>query len=337
MLIARAPVRISFAGGGTDLASYYREYGGLVVSTSIDKYFYTIIKRYDNNPTQIISADYNSFSIYDRDNSPTWETNLQLPGTVLSHLGMDKGLALFLACEIPPGTGLGSSSAAVACLIKAVSTFNRREISKAQLGELACHIEIEIMQMPIGKQDQYASAFGGLNKIEFLPDERVLVTPLQLPPVTLEALQARLMLFYTGVSRHSNSVLTEQKKSIQQGEKKVVDSLHALKKLANATIETLEKADLDGFGEILHEGWQFKKNLANKVSNTYLDEVYASARNAGAIGGKINGAGGGGFMMLYANPEQHAAVTSAVAKHGLRRVYFRFEQRGTHVLLDTLD
>ena len=341
MLIARAPVRISFAGGGTDVPAYYHQYGGTVISTSINKYFYAIINQADQAATQIISADYKTLFSLDHGQTTAsdliWEGDLALPKAILAHFGLQRGQQVFIASEVPPGTGLGSSSSAAVCLIKAFATYSGREINKADTAELACQIEIERLGMPIGKQDQYASAFGGLNQIEFQPDDRVVVTPLTVAPATLATLQKRLMLFYTGVSRYSTTILEKQKASVQGGEQAVLSNLHYLKELTTTVRHCLETGDLDQFGELLHEGWLRKQGLATNISNNSINETYAAARQAGALGGKITGAGGGGFLLLYCPVEQQTAVTVALTARGLTRMYFQFEKRGAQVLLDNLD
>ncbi len=340
MLIARAPVRISFAGGGTDVPDYYHQFGGTVLSTSIDKYFYVIVNYVGSGATQIISADYKTlFSLDHRNGYETdliWAGDLALPKAVLAHFGLDRGQSIFLSCEVPPGTGLGSSSAATVCLIKAFATYRGQEINKQETAELASYIEIEKMGMPIGKQDQYASAFGGLNQFDFQSDGTVKVTPLRLPQSTMDNLQEWLMLFYTGISRHSTSILEKQKASMKREEKEVLDNLHALKELVKATRASLEGGDLPTFGALLDEGWQRKKRLATNVSSEAINETYEVARAAGAIGGKITGAGGGGFLLLCCPPEHKTAVAAAMSARGLNQMYFRLESRGAHVVLDNL-
>ena len=338
MLIARAPVRISFAGGGTDVAAYYREHGGVVISTSINKYFYAILEQTAQGATQIISADYKTLlSLEHGPDTPDliWEGDLILPRAILAHFGLQQGLNIFIASEVPPGTGLGSSSAAAVCLIKAFSTYQGGEISPAETARLACQVEIERLGMPIGKQDQFASAFGGLNQIEFAPDDTVRVTPLAIADATLAALQSSLLLFYTGVSRYSTNILEKQKASVQAGDRQVLSNLHAIKELAGATRECLEQGDLDTFGRLLHEGWLHKRGLTTNVTNQAINEVYETARQAGAVGGKITGAGGGGFLLLYAPPDRHPAITTALTAHGLKRMYFQFEKNGAQVVLNT--
>ncbi len=358
MLIARAPVRVSFAGGGTDVPAYYEQYGGLVLSTSIDKYFYVIVNQVGRGATQIISADYKTllsvshptmqgrrrsdvFTEAFTQTNPNIEVDLSsdlvLPQAILSHFGLGYGQSIFLSSEIPPGTGLGSSSAAAVCLIKAFSTYRGKEINKHENAELACHIEIEKLGMPIGKQDQYASAYGGINQLEFCQDGSVNVTPVKLGRNMVDGLEDWLMLFYTGVSRHSTSILEKQKASMQDADKKVLENLHSLKDLVRATKDCLENGNLTTFGEILDEGWQRKKQLANNISNDTINDTYQAAKDAGIIGGKITGAGGGGFLLVCCPPDRKAAVIEAMAKRKLKQMFFRLENRGAHIILDSFN
>ncbi len=336
MLIARAPVRVSFAGGGTDMPSYYEQYGGLVVSTSIDKYFYILINDLGVGDSQIISADFQSiFSVgaEEHNSDLVWEGDLSLPKAVLAHFKPRQGENIFISCEVPPGTGLGSSSAAAVGLITGLARQRNIELSKLQIGELACQIEIEKLKMPIGKQDQYASALGGLNLLEF-SSEGVKATPINISPAAKKDLNSRLMLFFTGVSRKSTTILQEQKASINRDDRAVVENLHFLKELALETKRYLEEDNITEFGRLLDEGWQRKKRLSPNIANSSINEVYEAARAAGADGGKITGAGGGGFLLLSCPPENQAAVVKTMQTHGLKKMNFHFEERGAHILLD---
>ncbi len=231
MLIARAPMRISFGGGGTDLEAYYARYGGVVVSTAINKYFYAIITTDDADDLQVISADYRSLFRHSPYDDLFWNGDLALPKAVLHHFGIRRGINLFIASEVPPGTGLGSSSAAAVTLVRALSTLTEKPMTKLQIAELASSIEITKMGMPIGKQDQYASAFGGLNKITFT-NEGVTVEPLAIEPTVRQTLERRLMLFFTGSSRESTSILKHQRQSTENKDEQVLQALHNIKRVA---------------------------------------------------------------------------------------------------------
>lgn len=334
MLIARAPVRISLAGGGTDLPAYYERFGGAVLNTTIDKCFYVFLNVLAKDTLQITSSDYRTFYRHDGTGPLIWDSDLRLPQAVLHHYGIQRGLSLFLASEIPPGTGLGSSSAVAVALIKAVSTALHLDLSRAELAEAACAIEIEKLGAPIGKQDQYAAAFGGLNWIEFEAGG-VRVQPLNLPPGVEAQLDANLMLFFTGNSRQASKILAKQSQSSRAGQPEVIAALHRVKDMASQVRECFQRGDLRAFGEFLHENWQQKKRFAEGVSNPEIDQAYAIARRQGAIGGKITGAGGGGFLMLYCEPPFQEGVARALGAVGLKRMDFRFERMGARVLMNT--
>jgi D-glycero-alpha-D-manno-heptose-7-phosphate kinase len=335
MLIARAPVRISFAGGGTDLPSYYREHGGLVVSTTIDKHFYVFANLNGNESAQITSSDYHTFFRQRRGEPLLWDGDLTLPRAFLHQFGVDSGISLFLASEIPPGTGLGSSSAVSVALAKALSTLCGVSLTSAQAAEMACYVEIDKLGMPIGHQDQYAAAFGGLNVIRFNPDG-IVVEPLDLRLDVELALEKRIMLFFTGVSRSASSILKEQAAGTQRKGSDTVASLHGIKEMAETAVDLLRAGQLDDFGHLLHESWEAKKRLASGISNPKIDEWYELARAHGAVGGKIAGAGGGGFLMLYCHEPEQEAVTVALETAGLVRMDFHFERSGAVILMDAI-
>lgn len=335
MLIARAPVRISLAGGGTDMPSYYREHEGLVVSTSIDRYFYVFVNLNGAESVQITSSDYQMFFRQRRGEPLQWDGDLSLPRAFLHEFGIDCGISLFLASEVPPGTGLGSSSTVSVALAKALSTLGSLNLSNTQLAELASYVEIDKMGMPIGRQDQYAAAFGGLNAIRFTA-KGATVEPLNLPIEIEQALDKRLMLFFTGASRSAANILKVQDSATKHKDTDVVASLHSIKAMAERTIDLLQRGDLDAFGELLHESWQAKKRLARGITNPKIDAAYETAREHGAVGGKIAGAGGGGFLLLYCAEDHQEGVSAALEDLGLSRMDFHFERGGAVVLMDAL-
>ena len=333
MLIARAPMRISFGGGGTDLEAYYAKYGGLVISSAINKYFYAVITTDESDDLQVISADYRSLFRHSPYNDLFWDGDLALPKAILHHFGIRRGINLFVASEVPPGTGLGSSSAAAVTMVRAISTLVEQPLTKQQVAELASYIEIGKMGMPIGKQDQYASAFGGLNKITF-SSEGVTVEPLHIDPDVRKTLERRLMLFFTGSSRESTSILKHQRKSTQDRDEVVLQALHNIKRVAVDVQSCLERGDLDEFARLLDYAWQEKRRLAPGLSTGFIDELYTLALEKGASAGKITGAGGGGFLMLYCHEEAQDNVTTALEERGLKRMNFHFDQQGATVLLN---
>jgi D-glycero-alpha-D-manno-heptose-7-phosphate kinase len=333
MLIARAPMRISFGGGGTDLEAYYAKYGGLVISSAINKYFYAVITTDESDDLQVISADYRSLFRHSPYNDLFWDGDLALPKAILHHFGIRRGINLFVASEVPPGTGLGSSSAAAVTMVRAISTLVEQPLTKQQVAELASYIEIGKMGMPIGKQDQYASAFGGLNKITF-SSEGVTVEPLHIDPDVRKTLERRLMLFFTGSSRESTSILKHQRKSTQDRDEAVLQALHNIKRVAVDVQSCLERGDLDEFARLLDYAWQEKRRLAPGLSTGFIDELYTLALEKGASAGKITGAGGGGFLMLYCHEEAQDNVTTVLEERGLKRMNFHFDQQGATVLVN---
>jgi D-glycero-alpha-D-manno-heptose-7-phosphate kinase len=330
MLIARAPLRISLAGGGTDLPAYYEQHGGMVVSTTIDKYVYVYASANGAKPAQITSADYQIFYRHRQGLPMNWDGDLALPRAVLHEFGVDHSLALFLASEVPPGTGLGSSSAIAVALVQAVATGLQQRLSRQEMAELACRVELSKLRAPIGKQDQFAAAFGGLNSITF---ERsgVTVEPIPVAPEVREALDRRLLLFFTGATRDSAAILQEQQSASVEGRPTTVQGLHRIKELAVACRTHLMAGHLDAIGHLLDEGWRHKRRLASGITNDRIDALYAVARAHGALGGKITGAGGGGFLLLYCHEENQPSVTDALEARGLRRMDFRCEDQGVTV------
>ena len=333
MLISRAPVRISFAGGGTDLPAFFLKHGGAVVNATIDKYVYVILTVHGGPELQILSSDYRTFYRHTPGETLLWEGDLNLPRAILHEFGIFHGVSMFLASEVPPGTGLGSSSTLTVAAVKAVSAARGQTLSKTEVAQLATRVELEKMGMPIGYQDQFAAAFGGLNFMEFNADG-ARVTPIRAPPGTLEKLQTNLLLFFTGTARESSKILSRQRASMEKNQADVLHALTSVRDMAYELRDTLQRGDVTGFGEILHAGWEHKKKFASGISNPEIDEAYETARVHGAIGGKIAGAGGGGFMMLYCNDGAQAAVTESLEARGLRRMDFRFEQGGARVLLN---
>jgi D-glycero-alpha-D-manno-heptose-7-phosphate kinase len=334
MLIARAPVRISLAGGGTDLAAYFERYGGMVISAAIAKYFYAFIEVTGRPGLQISSSDYHAFFRHPPGQKLLWDGDLSLPRAILHRFNISDGVELFLASEVPPGTGLGSSSTVAVTIIKALSTLQGSSFTKQQVAEEACAIEIEKLGMPIGKQDQYAASFGGLNTITF-SSEGTNVEPLAITDDTRRKLERSILLFFTGSAHNSATILAEQKRSSEQDRGKVIESLHGIKHLAVEARKALEAGVPDRLGELLHENWERKKRLASGITNSRIDEAYEVARAHGALGGKITGAGGGGFLMLYCPPDRQERVTSALDACGLVRMDFHFDHGGARVLLNS--
>ncbi|MGH9173536.1 MAG: GHMP kinase [Vicinamibacterales bacterium] len=335
VVIARAPLRVSIAGGGTDLPVYAERFGGLVISTSINRYVYTILTPAPDDTLQITAADSNSvLSRRDHlfDSALFWGDDYRLPIEIAKHFDLRGGRRVFLASEVPPGTGLGSSSATAVSMITALAADTDRSMTPADIAELACHIEINCLGMPIGRQDQYASALGGLNILEFNGAETS-VTPVCLPAETLTALQERILLFFTGKRRRSTDILLAQREATQRPASPALDALHDIKALAIEMIDLVQRGCLDDLGALLDTSWRRKQALAPGVSNSDIDYWYQEALDAGAMGGKITGAGGGGFLLLYVDPANRQRVIHRMSELGLVWVDTDFDSEGASVML----
>ena len=320
MIISRTPLRISFAGGGTDMKDYYKLNGGAVISTAINKYIYiTINKRFDDT----VRVSYSKTEIVNNVN----KIKHDLVRETMKHVGVTKGVEITSIADVPSkGTGLGSSSAFTVGLLNALYAFKGQHRSAKQLAEDACKIEIDILKEPIGKQDQYICAYGGFQHIKFNPDESVFVNHIICKKNTTGRLSRNLMMFYTGIFRKSSTILAEQVNNIL--EKK--GTMDKMKGLADEIGESLIKNRIEEFGKLLHKGWVYKKQLASGVSNGIIDRYYKVALEAGALGGKLLGAGGGGFLLLYCQPEMQNKVRKALSM--LREFPFNFEQQGTSII-----
>ena len=322
MIISRTPLRMSFAGGGSDLAAYYKTGFGAVVSSALNMYIYiTVNRKFDD----LIRASYSQTEIVESVD----ELQHNIIRECLRMVGIKKGVEIVYMGDIPlgsAGTGLGSSSSLAVGVLNALYAYKGEYVSAERLAREACEIEIDILKSPIGKQDQYIAAYGGLQNIRFNRDESVFVDPVICQRKTKELLNDRLMLFYTGTMRASSSILTEQKRNTNAN----LHHLDELVRLAKELRDVLEKDDLSRFGEILHEGWLAKTQLAGNVTNPQIDEYYARASRAGATGGKILGAGGGGFLLLYCENGKQASVRRALSE--LKESPFRFEPQGSKII-----
>jgi D-glycero-alpha-D-manno-heptose-7-phosphate kinase len=306
-----------------------------VVSVTINKYFYVFLSPSSGDHIQVSSSDYRTFFRHRFDEPPLWDGDLRLPKAIIHHFGVRTGLSVFLASEVPPGTGLGSSSTVAVALIKAMAVLAGGSLSPAQVADLACKIEIDRLGMPIGKQDQYAAAFGGLNYMEF-SDKGVTVKRMAMPEEAELQLERRLMLFYTGRWHNSREILGEQRLNSQHDEGPAIESLHAIRKGALRMRQTLLSGDVHAVGELLRDSWLAKRRLARGITNPEIDNWLDRALAAGAAGGKVAGAGGGGFLLLYCEPEHQEEVTTTLEAEGLARMDFRFESGGAMVIMNNL-
>jgi D-glycero-alpha-D-manno-heptose-7-phosphate kinase len=323
MIISRTPLRISFAGGGSDLPAFFKLETAAVTSTAIAKYIYiTVNKKFDHK----IRASYSVTEIVDSID----ELRHELIREALRLVGLDGGIEITSISDIPSqGTGLGSSSTYTVGLLKALYAYTGKHVGAERLACEACQTEIEICGRSSGKQDQYIAAYGGLQHIQFNPDESVFVDPVICSPETKQELQKGLLLLYTGLTRSAGDILAEQTRNTQTDAERR-GALRTMVKLAQELREALTANDLASFGEILHQGWMEKKKMASGISNLQIDVWYERARQHGAIGGKITGAGGGGFLLVYAPPERHGEILRALPE--LRPVPFRFEPQGSKII-----
>jgi D-glycero-alpha-D-manno-heptose-7-phosphate kinase len=335
MLIVRSPVRISFGGGGTDLPAYYEEYGGAVLSSSINKYFYTILKKRSDNNIQVISSDLRVMERWqDISRMNIKNSELEIPLAALKELGSGVAVDLFLASEIVAGTGLGSSASVCVGVLKTLATYQDLPYSKYELAEMAYHIARNVLGKSVGKQDEYASAFGGLNFITFNADGSTLVEPIALRADLLREFQGNLMLFFTGIAHNSWKLLQEQESSTKKRNGTAVDSLHEIRALADRMRAALVAGDFRSFGAMLHEGWMAKKRISAQISTSTIDQAYEAAISNGALGGKVTGAGGGGFLLIFCEEEHQENVRAALGELGIRQMGFELDSDGAHVLVN---
>jgi D-glycero-alpha-D-manno-heptose-7-phosphate kinase len=322
MILTKTPFRVSLVGGGTDLAAFYREGYGAVVTTAIDKFIYLAIHRFFE---ERIVLKYSKTEVV----TDAAQVEHPLIRECLGHCGVNEPLELTSFADLPSaGSGLGTSSAFCVGLVKALHAFTGREIAPVECARHACEIEIERLAEPIGKQDQYATAVGGFNHIRFNADESVVVEPIALPRAKREALERRLMLFYTGVTRNARDILGEQRRRTAEN-RATAESLRAMLSLADALRYELGEGRIEAVGEALHEGWMRKRALSPGITSAELDSVYQRAMGAGATGGKLLGAGGGGFFLFDCPPDRQDGLRQAL--HPLRHLPFRFEAEGTRV------
>jgi D-glycero-alpha-D-manno-heptose-7-phosphate kinase len=333
-IVVRAPLRISFAGGGTDLPAYYEQHGGCVLSTAIARYAYVIATPTTERVVRITSSDYARCAEYRPGDTIDLSSPLAHPLAAAEYFArngfLTGGVDLLLASEVAPGTGLGSSSAMAVALIRALAAICNLPMSAREVAELACTLEIERLGMSIGKQDQYASAFGGLNRLTF-SRTGVEVRPVVLPGAALRALQARLLLFSTGATHHSATLLEEQRANVRS-DADVVRTMHEMKASVATLRAALIRGDLDAVGTLLDEGWQRKKRLAGGITNPRIDCLYSRARESGALGGKVTGAGGGGYLLLYCPPRYQSRLRAAMDELQAPELPFVFDGNGARVL-----
>lgn len=324
MIISRTPLRVSFAGGGTDLREYYKKECGAVISTAIGKYVYiTINNKFENDVRVKYSKTENAESA-EKLEHPLFRETMRFAGAT-------KGVEVTSMADVPTrGSGLGSSSTFTVGLLNALYKYKGIGTDDEKLAKDACKIEIEILKEPIGKQDQYIAAYGGFNYIKFMPDETVKVEPIILKDSVKEELENSMSLFYTGIERSASTILNVQKKVTAEAEK--FNILTEMRGIADEMRDALASGDTNEFGNLLHRGWGLKKQLVGGITNETIEKIYGKAQKAGAIGGKICGAGGGGFVLIYAPDGKIEKVRQALKNH--KELKFKFEPQGSRIVFN---
>jgi D-glycero-alpha-D-manno-heptose-7-phosphate kinase len=329
MILTRTPFRVTLGGGGTDLPSFYREHGGFILAVGIDKYMYLNV----NTPIvdDKIRVKYSKSELVDH----TDQVEHTLAREALRYFGVTRGIEIVSLADIPAGTGLGSSSAYLVGLLNALHALTQCPAGPQQLAEEACHIELQVLKKPIGKQDQYMAAYGGLTALEIAPDGRVQVRRVAIDGEVLEALEHNVLMFYTHDTRDATAILSRQNHAANQKDRTVLAALQEIKDIGLEIETVIAAGALRRFGELLDSHWQAKKHLAADVTNPQIDAWYDLAKRNGAIGGKISGAGGGGFLTLYCE-ENKARLREAMRGAGLRELNFRFDFEGSKVIFDVV-
>jgi len=330
MIITRTPFRVTLGGGGTDLPSYYSKYGGFIFSFALDKYMFI----YVNRPIvdDLIRVKYSESETV----SSLKELDHDIARACMEKTGITKGLEITSMADIPAGSGLGSSSTYTVGLLNALHSMNRDYISLHDLAEEACYIEMDKLKNPIGKQDQFLAAYGGFTVMEIAKNGDVEVKKANISFNTLENLKRNLLMFYTGKQRLNKGILGAQTKSTQENDKQVLDSLHYIKESGYKILEIVESGNITQLGQMFDEHWEFKKKLAKGITNADFDRIYELAKKNGALGGKISGAGGGGFFTFYCEDNQDK-LRSAMMSEGLRELKFDFDFEGTKILANFMN
>jgi D-glycero-alpha-D-manno-heptose-7-phosphate kinase len=328
MITTRAPLRIPLGGGGTDLPSYYGKHGGFILSVAIDKYVYIQLNKLEVE--DFIRVKYSQTELVEH----AAQIEHPLLRESLLHTEMDTGLEIGAMADVPGRTGMGSSGAFTVALLAALHESKREQIPRQQLAEEANYVEGVRANQPVGKHDHYLAAFGGLTCLEIEKDGAVTVSSPKLSNHTMEELCNSMLLFFTGIERESFDILSQQEADTERGEASVIESLDAVKRIGFEIKAALELGHIDRFGELLHEHWTVKKRRSEKMSNSTIDEWYDAGIQCGALGGKLAGAGGGGFLMFYCPADRRRQLRERMAKMGLREMNFSFDTEGAKVLMN---
>lgn len=330
MILSRTPTRITLGGGGTDLKSYYSKHGGFLIAGAIDKYCTILANRRFSDS---IRLSYSQTEIVDK----VSDIKHRIFRAAIELVGIDKGIELHSTADIPTGCGLGTSSSFTIALLNALHAYKKDFVTQKQLAEEACHVEIDILGEPIGKQDQYIAAYGGLTCLTFDHNGDVLVEPLRISHEAIDRLESNTLLFYTGKQRSASNILSEQDEKCQQDDVEMTQNLNQIKEIGLETRKYLESGQVDMLGELLHVHWEIKKKRSRQMSDPFIDECYEVARQKGAAGGKLVGAGGGGFFMFYCHNSNSdkSNLVKAMQNMGLRWERFHFDFDGAKILVNT--
>ncbi len=326
MIITRSPFRITLGGGGTDLPSYYQHFGGFLISAAIDKYVYIALHTSEMHLNELVLkySKLERVKNVDEIEHPIIRESLKFTRTRLPFLEVAS------MADIPAGTGLGSSGSFTTALLKALYTLNKDIVTPEKLAQAACHIELDLLKEPIGKQDQYIASYGGITCFEFFPDGTVNASPLKLRKETIYDLEDNLLLFFTGYSRSASNILREQDEKSKEMDESIFENLHFIKDLGLQSQQALLSSDLKAFAELMNIHWEYKKKRSKNISNSDVDRWYQAGLKNGAVGGKMIGAGGGGFLMFYAKDK--ARLIEEMKGQGLSEVRFKFDFFGTQVV-----
>ena len=326
MIVTRTPVRIPLGGGGTDLPAYYSKHGGFLVSAAVDKHIYIMVNKRFEDTIRVSYSKTETASSIDEIEHPIVREGLRM-------VGIEKGIEIVSIADVPSNTGLGTSSSFTVGLLNALHIYKREDVTREVLAEEACHIEIDVLGEPIGKQDQYLAALGGVTCLDIDKQGKVSATPLSLSNDALDELESNTLLFYTGVRRKASDILSEQSESLAQEKGDANEAMHTIKEIGLAIKAALERSDLDAFGELMDAHWKAKKRLSSKITFGQVDRWYEVAQQNGAMGGKLIGAGGGGFMMFYCNGGKQK-LREAMSAEGLQETRFKVDFEGSKAVVN---
>ncbi len=331
MNLGLSPVRLSFAGGGTDMPEYYEKFGGNVVSTTIDKFTYAIVHPRQDNSFQAFSPDLQKHFAPRVFGKIAIEDGTEIASSIVKYLKYKTGINIILFSDVAAGSGLGASSSLMVNLLNTLLFTRGEKFNKTKIAETAYDIARNILHWPLGKQDEYISSFGGFNYIKF-SKEKITVSPILMNQHTLKELESNLLLFFMGVTRKSTEILIDQIKRVNKNDPQTISSLHHINDLGLSMYRSLKNSDIERFAQLLNEGWKSKRKFSSKISNPTIDSLYEKAIKLGALGGKLTGAGGGGHLLFYCEKNKQKKVINYMKSHGLQEIKFNFYDDGPKVL-----